>query len=78
MLVSNSGIRKAKRVGNYQKFSTMKKMTLSDLKKGKLSQKVIGNSSSIKGGLMAASEEYCHPTKCTADDPNGTRGYGKL
>lgn len=56
----------------------MKKMTLSDLKKGKLSQKVIGNSSSIKGGLMAAIEEYCHPTKCTADDPNGIRGYGKL
>lgn len=57
----------------------MKKMTLNDLKNGKLSQKVVGNLTVIKAGLLApTTEEYCHPTKCTPDDPNGTRGYGKL
>jgi len=58
----------------------MKKISLDDLKKGKLSKNIITNLEVLKGGLAApiAAEEYCHPTKCTADDPNGTRGYGKL
>jgi hypothetical protein len=56
----------------------MKKLTLNELKKGKLSEKVVGNLKVIKGGLLPDTEEYCHPTKCTVDDPNGTRGYGKI
>ena len=36
----------------------MKKLSLDDLKKGKLSKKVINNLDLLKGGVAAA--EFCH------------------
>ncbi|MDP9956589.1 hypothetical protein J2X97_002248 [Epilithonimonas hungarica] len=38
----------------------MKKMTLDDLKKGKLSKNVVNSLGLLKGGAISA--EYCHPT----------------
>lgn len=37
----------------------MKKMTLNDLKKGKLSKNVINNLKTLTGGKVIS--EYCHP-----------------